>query len=604
MPLPADYFPRMPLPKPLVTAFEEAANAQLTADLARLRTDSSQNPAGTTSSRRPAFRTDEHGYSVLERHGVSVRTRTQPATAGTGHTVAFECHADVRGLPGELQDVMYADNTLALREWGKVFLSTSLVDAAMLHCVQRHVGGPGVPRTFAGVTWLALQTPPSTTRLSSTLKTDFCVFQTMGTRDDTQYITWTSVDAPNCASQEESLGLTRSNLGTTMFFQATAAGTRLTWFGTMESPSSLSKALVERVMGSVATRLSLLDIALQSYRVSKKPPVDRSDWVPDCDRRVCHVCRSAFTLFRSRHHCRACGDIMCKKCTVVRPSFTQLAAQWGCGCNDSNTAHSTIAGDKICLHCVEMPRPKCKRSMPTHETSVLLPTLGSVNGRDQARRSTGRSSFGAIQSTHPGGPPLPHFRSKAIAIPAKASSSRMSLDNHFNRTSSGSQHDSMLPSSVQQPFFGSTKSMSLPSTALYYLDPNEAQHQQSVAAQLWQISCRAQATLTLAKETTSHVASRTVTPLSTPRGDDASMRDSFAKVNQSLTEQAYLLEALDRASRGRFSATSSPVSNNATDSLRGRSSGWEDSVRFEVIPDDMDRVDKKPGAALFKHGLT
>ncbi|RHY29027.1 hypothetical protein DYB32_005511 [Aphanomyces invadans] len=485
MPLPADYFPRMPLPKPLVTAFEEAANAQLTADLARLRTDSSQNPAGTTSSRRPAFRTDEHGYSVLERHGVSVRTRTQPATAGTGHTVAFECHADVRGLPGELQDVMYADNTLALREWGKVFLSTSLVDAAMLHCVQRHVGGPGVPRTFAGVTWLALQTPPSTTRLSSTLKTDFCVFQTMGTCDDTQYITWTSVDAPNCASQEESLGLTRSNLGTTMFFQATAAGTRLTWFGTVETNSSLSKALVERVMGSVATGLGLLDIALQSYRVSKKLPVDRSDW-----------------------------------------------------------------------------------------------------------------------STHPGGPPLPHFRSKAIAISAKASSSRMSLDNHFNRTSSGSQHDSMLPSSVQQPFFGSTKSMSLPSTALYYLDPNEAQHQQSVAAQLWQISCRAQATLTLAKETTSHVASRTVTPLSTPRGDDASMRDSFAKVNQSLTEQAYLLEALDRASRGRFSATSSPVSNHATDSLRGRSSGWEDSVRFEVIPDDMDRVDKKPGAALFKHGLT
>ncbi|RQM10085.1 hypothetical protein B5M09_002230 [Aphanomyces astaci] len=389
---------------------------------------------------------------------------------GTGSpTISFACHVDVVGLPSELLDVMYADNTLALREWGRTFLSNWFVDAAILHCIHRHSGGDG-PRTFAAVTWLALQLP-------SSIQTDLCLFQSMGTCDNLPYITWTSVEVQICPSQEH-LKFRRSRLHMTMFLQATTTGTRLTCFGSMEQ-LHLTTSQVERGMAAAVLRMRSLDGILEGHRLAKKHPfVPRSQWVPD---RQPHMHRSSL-----------------------------------------------------------------------HETNPL-PFDHEAGG------SRGRSSL-----------PLdirPRLSVRASRMSAKApTTDPMQL---LSSSSSTLHH---------QTFFGSAKAMSLPSTTRFdNVDP--------MAAQLWQISCRAQATWTLAKDTTS----RNTTPVSTPReGGPDNLRDSLVKVNQSLAEQAYLLDAIDRASRGRFSATSSPLSNPAVDSLR--MSAWGDELgRFEVIPDDLDR---------------
>ena len=39
---------------------------------------------------------------------------------------------------------------------------------------------------------------------------------------------------------------------------------------------------------------------------------------------VCHLCRTAFTTFTRQHHCRACGQVFCGKCSsksCVLPKF-------------------------------------------------------------------------------------------------------------------------------------------------------------------------------------------------------------------------------------------------------------------------------------------
>jgi len=54
-------------------------------------------------------------------------------------------------------------------------------------------------------------------------------------------------------------------------------------------------------------------------------------WVPDADRNVCPYCKEAFTLFFRRHHCRACGEICCSKC--------------------SDTSHETLS--RVCVGCRE-----------------------------------------------------------------------------------------------------------------------------------------------------------------------------------------------------------------------------------------------------------
>ena len=44
------------------------------------------------------------------------------------------------------------------------------------------------------------------------------------------------------------------------------------------------------------------------------PPV----WVPDHEAAVCRLCEAPFTFFFRRHHCRACGQVVCGRCSSRR----------------------------------------------------------------------------------------------------------------------------------------------------------------------------------------------------------------------------------------------------------------------------------------------
>jgi hypothetical protein len=42
-------------------------------------------------------------------------------------------------------------------------------------------------------------------------------------------------------------------------------------------------------------------------------------WMKDSDSRMCLACRKEFTVFNRRHHCRACGSLICGDCGEMRP---------------------------------------------------------------------------------------------------------------------------------------------------------------------------------------------------------------------------------------------------------------------------------------------
>ena len=39
-------------------------------------------------------------------------------------------------------------------------------------------------------------------------------------------------------------------------------------------------------------------------------------WTPDKEVQFCRRCSKSFNVRRRRHHCRLCGSIMCKKCSI------------------------------------------------------------------------------------------------------------------------------------------------------------------------------------------------------------------------------------------------------------------------------------------------
>lgn len=44
--------------------------------------------------------------------------------------------------------------------------------------------------------------------------------------------------------------------------------------------------------------------------------VKSNEWVNDEDRFSCHICNKRFSIFRRKHHCRACGEIICSSCSI------------------------------------------------------------------------------------------------------------------------------------------------------------------------------------------------------------------------------------------------------------------------------------------------
>ncbi|ETW05647.1 hypothetical protein H310_03372 [Aphanomyces invadans] len=73
------------------------------------------------------------------------------------------------------------------------------------------------------------------------------------------------------------------------------------------------------------------------YRALMHP----DDWAPDSTRKECVVCHVKFSLFgKRRHHCRVCGEIMCKDCTAMREAILPRVG---------------VAEVRVCLVCVPHP---------------------------------------------------------------------------------------------------------------------------------------------------------------------------------------------------------------------------------------------------------
>ena len=73
-------------------------------------------------------------------------------------------------------------------------------------------------------------------------------------------------------------------------------------------------------------------------------PVDA--WVADGDAAVCRVCGRSFGPLRRRHHCRACGGVVCDACSS-EPGDP-------CGCGFCRGADAAVRGRLMCLPCAAL----------------------------------------------------------------------------------------------------------------------------------------------------------------------------------------------------------------------------------------------------------
>lgn len=79
--------------------------------------------------------------------------------------------------------------------------------------------------------------------------------------------------------------------------------------------------------------------SINSTRISRMISArEKTAWVSDAERHCCHLCLKMFTNVRRKHHCRACGEVICGKCSSY---------------NDVELPSIGTTSLRLCKYCVE-----------------------------------------------------------------------------------------------------------------------------------------------------------------------------------------------------------------------------------------------------------
>ncbi|EQC38365.1 hypothetical protein SDRG_04079 [Saprolegnia diclina VS20] len=116
----------------------------------------------------------------------------------------------------------------------------------------------------------------------------------------------------------------------------------------------------------VIDRLINIRTYAESMRLAKLAIIGTEKWVRDTDRTECSVCTDTFRLMLRRHHCRMCGEVICRKCNTKVHVPT--------GLNDAKTCRV-----RVCFYCLMK-----SRETETDLLAPLNPREARLNGLVEA----------------------------------------------------------------------------------------------------------------------------------------------------------------------------------------------------------------------------
>nr|CCA20290.1 myosinlike protein putative [Albugo laibachii Nc14] len=162
--------------------------------------------------------------------------------------------------------------------------------------------------------------------------------------------------------------------------------------------SNLSDTILRTTRSSRAVALPRLDI------------VQQAQWINDDDRFGCHICNKRFSVFRRKHHCRACGEVICGTCSL----------------------HHRIQNrsTRICVSCVAFHSLDSPTSSMVHPGSTST-GLASISSQGSPFEVTDPSTDGLWINTWPE-PPYPDNEPERLAVLRELNIRDLALSGKFN----------------------------------------------------------------------------------------------------------------------------------------------------------------------------
>ncbi|ETI36910.1 hypothetical protein F441_16873 [Phytophthora nicotianae CJ01A1] len=297
--------------------------------------------------------------SVQSRHRrLSFSRRTVGATLGRRDPLdprpplqSFRTFGRVQGNYRDIVDAHYASNSVDFVRQQRL-LSPVVIDGAVLHTIR------ATKDSYLGIKWLAEN--------SFTGKRDVCFVEMVGyttntTGQEIGFVAMASVDVPECPELTGSMKLTRVRMKRTMLVAPSADTPK----GTSEvfvmgaSETNESSIIAHAQYRFNMAVLNDISLVIDSQNIAKQTLALHKNWVPDENRPSCSICSRKFHfMYRRRHHCRLCGDVVCKTCYVTR-AVPGANMEEGYGCKPAD--NTVICQTKFCVRCVMGLRAMDKR---------------------------------------------------------------------------------------------------------------------------------------------------------------------------------------------------------------------------------------------------
>ncbi|CAI5706037.1 hypothetical protein KXD40_009641 [Peronospora effusa] len=274
---------------------------------------------------------------IHERKGVQLCEDRQKG----GLTYSIRAVATVRASLDDIMDIFLAQNTMDYRSLMQLQLREFFIDAAVLFHREQNES------ETLSIKWAAARTKKSVTSLGGQVGFDFCLLEYAGVvssdlvdgREQQTHSSasslnskatsvgvclYESIDQAECPSLYDSHRLERTSVSKCgfIFRPHVEDGVVEAMFvcSIRQPPGARAKRRWNRaLLAHWAQSVSGIEEAISRRRISKELTKRRvPTWVNDKDRACCHLCLKTFTNTRRKHHCRACGEIICRACSVYK----------------------------------------------------------------------------------------------------------------------------------------------------------------------------------------------------------------------------------------------------------------------------------------------
>lgn len=116
-----------------------------------------------------------------------------------------------------------------------------------------------------------------------------------------------------------------------------------------------------------------LGYRLDKEIVGKVPPV----WIKDQETSMCMNCSTTFTTFRRRHHCRACGHVICGKCSSHKAPLSYDGNQVSRVCDQCFDILSPSNSEQLKMLQTQASVRSQQNQQPTKKTNLILQVKAS-----------------------------------------------------------------------------------------------------------------------------------------------------------------------------------------------------------------------------------